>query len=739
MDMKKYPLFAIFLLIVSLLFGQSIERPKIGLVLSGGSAHGLSHIGVIKYLENQGIPVDYVTGTSMGAIVGALFAMGWSADDIENFTNTLDWDLIISNALPLNEVAPSEKNTYDRFALNFTVDKDEIKLPQGFYNSLRLDLLMSGLYSGAYEISDFDSLPRPFRCAAVDIETGKVKIFSKGYLGNAVRASMAIPSVFTPMIIDSTIYVDGGLIRNFPVEENKNMGADILIGVYVGGKLEGRDKLKSLLDILGQSAFMMGVLDSEKQKQLLDVLIEPDVKGYPAFAFDLSDELIFKGYEAAMQHKDKIDSIKNLLAPYEIAKVRKIKTPDEIELASIEFEEVDHATRELSTFKFGTLKLRPYKMKELEEAIVRIYGTQYFDKISYSWDRNELKKKLLIKSTERKGGKLFANFNYMPTTGVSSILHAELRNSLGKLSVLSTTLRISENWGFNSEYNYRLGKRKDFIMLSQLKMDKFDMFSYQSESLRKTYSSTNFSSSIGVAQEPNNDFWIGIKGGLANNFIKPKNQNDTGLASYGRLNLFGHFFTEYNTVNDPAVPNGGWIFSTYITYNKYLNNNIDGGAGIEEFIASEHDYWLVALKLQHIQKLNERMILSAQVQSGYKSETSFLDNFRLGGLEERGYHSIDLLGMHTDQLHFDKYLDLGGEMRITLMKNIYGAIKVDYVKGERAFQFTSDTNVGNTESFWSYGLVGTAITPLGPVKLAFGHNTVTDAWNANFTLGYTFF
>lgn len=739
MDMKKYPLFVIFILIVSLLFGQSIERPKIGLVLSGGSAHGLSHIGVIKYLENQGIPVDYVTGTSMGAIVGALFAMGWSADDIENFTNTLDWDLIISNALPLNEVAPSEKNTYDRFALNFTVDKDEIKLPQGFYNSLRLDLLMSGLYSGAYEISDFDSLPRPFRCAAVDIETGKVKIFSKGYLGNAVRASMAIPSVFTPMIIDSTIYVDGGLIRNFPVEENKNMGADILIGVYVGGKLEGRDKLKSLLDILGQSAFMMGVLDSEKQKQLLDVLIEPDVKGYPAFAFDLSDELIFKGYEAAMQHKDKIDSIKNLLAPYEIAKVRKIKTPDQIDLASIEFEEVDHATRELSTFKFGTLKLRPYKMKELEEAIVRIYGTQYFDKISYSWDRNELKKKLLIKSSERKGGKLFANFNYMPTTGVSSILHAELRNSLGKLSVLSTTLRISENWGFNSEYNYRLGKRKDFIMLSQLKMDKFDMFSYQSESLRKTYSSTNFSSSIGVAQEPNNDFWIGIKGGLANNFIKPKNQNDTGLASYGRLNLFGHFFTEYNTVNDPAVPNGGWIFSTYITYNKYLNNNIDGGAGIEEFISSERSYWLVALKLQHIQKLNERMILSVLVQSGYKSETSFLDNFRLGGLEERRYHSIELLGMHTDQLHFDKYLDLGGEMRITLMKNIYGAIKVDYVKGERAFQFTSDTNVGNTESFWSYGLVGTAITPLGPVKLAFGHNTVTDAWNANFTLGYTFF
>lgn len=378
-------------------------------------------------------------------------------------------------------------------------------------------------------------------------------------------------------------------------------------------------------------------------------------------------------------------------------------------------------------------------MKELEEAIVRIYGTQYFDKISYSWDRNELKKKLLIKSSERKGGKLFANFNYMPTTGVSSILHAELRNSLGKLSVLSTTLRISENWGFNSEYNYRLGKRKDFIMLSQLKMDKFDMFSYQSESLRKTYSSTNFSSSIGVAQEPNNDFWIGIKGGLANNLIKPKNQNDTGLASYGRLNLFGHFFTEYNTVNDPAVPNGGWIFSTYITYNKYLNNNIDGGTGIEEFISSERSYWLVALKLQHIQKLNERMILSAQVQSGYKSETSFLDNFRLGGLEERRYHSIELLGMHTDQLHFDKYLDLGGEMRITLMKNIYGAIKVDYVKGERAFQFTSDTNVGNTESFWSYGLVGTAITPLGPLKLAFGHNTVTDAWNANFTLGYTFF
>lgn len=737
--MKKLLLVFLLLLAIRYLAAQSEERPKIGLVLSGGSAHGLAHIGVIKYLEDQGIPIDYVTGTSMGAIIGGLYAMGWSGSDIESFTKTIDWDVIIANALPLDDVAPSEKMLYNKFALNFSVDGGEIKLPEGFFNSLKLDLLMSRLYSGAYDINSFDSLPRPFRCAAVDIETGRVKIFSDGFLGNAIRASMAIPSVFTPKIIDSTVYVDGGLIRNFPAEENKKMGADILIGVYVGGKLESREKLKSLLDILGQSAFMMGILDSENQKHYLDVLIEPDVKDYPSFGFDAADEFIFKGYEAAMKEKSLLDSIKTLVKEYPLKKIKKISNPDFVEISKVDFIEEDADARQLSIFKFGALKTRPYKLKEIDEALTRIYGTQYFDKINYTWNKDATKKKLLVNSSVRDGGKLFANFNYMPTTGVSSILHAEARNQVSGLSVLSATLRISENWAFRTSYNYRLGKRKDFLLLSELKMERFDMYSYSGEINRQNYTATNFSSFVGVAQEPNNDFWAGLKTGLTNQHISPKNQNASGLMSYGRLNFFGHFFTEYNTLNDPAVPDRGWYFGTYLTYNHYLSRRLNSGIEINEAVPSEEDYWLASVSLQRIQTIFPKLVFKGNIQSGYKSSTSFLDNFRIGGLEERQHLSISLLGFHTDQFHFSNYVNVGAEARFEIFKDVYGSIRGDYFEGKRTFNYITDLNPDDELSFWSFGVLGTAITPLGPVKLAYGYNTATKSWQSNFVLGYHFF
>ena len=262
---------------MSLSFGlasqSSDTKPKIGLALSGGSAHGFAHVGVIKYLEELGIEIDYVIGTSMGSVIGGLFAMGYNAAEITKTAGELDWDQLMSNRVPLDEIAPIEKPFHDRIPISALWKNSSFRLPRGFIRGQKLDLVVSKVYSAAYHIEDFDDFQIPFRCVAIDIEDGSIDVLDKGYVGNAIRASMAIPTVFPPKEVDGRLYVDGGLLRNFPVQEAIDLGADIVIGVYVGSEKATRDELYSMFDILKQSASMANLLDAEVQKKLTDVCL----------------------------------------------------------------------------------------------------------------------------------------------------------------------------------------------------------------------------------------------------------------------------------------------------------------------------------------------------------------------------------------------------------------------------------------------------------------------------------
>ena len=273
------------------------ERPRIGLALSGGAAHGLAHIGVIKYLEELGIKVDYITGTSMGSIVGGLYALGYDANRLELIASSQNWRKLLLSTEALNEVAFSEKFYHNKFPLELNYESKSLSLPKGFLAGQKLDMLISKWYSPALGIRDFNDLPIPFKCFAVDIESGEIVSLQEGNLARAIRASMAIPSVFPPVELDGRLLVDGGLIRNFPVTDNFEMGADIVIGVYAGFQLEEKEKLKSLVEILRQSSHLLSVKDSDAQKEAASILIEPQTKDIDSFSFGDYEELIRRGYD----------------------------------------------------------------------------------------------------------------------------------------------------------------------------------------------------------------------------------------------------------------------------------------------------------------------------------------------------------------------------------------------------------------------------------------------------------
>ena len=228
---------------VSVVFSQEQKKPKIGLVLSGGGAKGLAHIGVLRVLEEQGIEVSYIGGTSMGAIIGGLYATGYNAHQIDSIFKTTDYDALIQDYIPRSSKNFYEKRNDELYALTLPFDKMRIGIPRALSKGLYNFNLISRLTHNVRHIKDFNKLPIPFLCIATDIETGQQVLLNKGSLPQAIIASAAFPSLYMPVEIDGKLLIDGGVVNNYPIQEVKNLGADIIIGVDVQDGFKDRKGL----------------------------------------------------------------------------------------------------------------------------------------------------------------------------------------------------------------------------------------------------------------------------------------------------------------------------------------------------------------------------------------------------------------------------------------------------------------------------------------------------------------
>ena len=270
-------------------------RPQLGLVLSGGGAHGIAHIGVLKVMEEAGLRPDYITGVSMGSIVGGLYSLGYSADSIEKILKVINWKLIMSNNIPENKVVYLEKNHFNNNIITVPLSAKKVKLPSGLINGQQIENMLSYYTWPAADINNFANLPIPFMCLATDIKDYKKTDLKTGYLADALRASMSVPSVFNPIKIDSLLLVDGGLIRNFAASEVIQMGADYVIGSYVGFDVPSEDELETVSGILRQIALFRSHVDFEKERNLVNVLIEPETEKFQIYDFENIEPLIKVG------------------------------------------------------------------------------------------------------------------------------------------------------------------------------------------------------------------------------------------------------------------------------------------------------------------------------------------------------------------------------------------------------------------------------------------------------------
>ncbi|TNF84970.1 MAG: patatin, partial [Acidobacteria bacterium] len=303
---------AIFLLALASLFpapGPAAEdpgRPKIGLALAGGGAKGVAHVGVLQVLEELNVPIDYIAGTSMGAIIAGLYASGLSPDEMEEVLLEIDWIDTLEDETQRKDLAFRRKEEQRRYAMNLQlgIKKSGIVWPTGLKTGQKLYFMLQSLTLPVADVEDFDRLPTPFRAVATDIHTGEAVVLSHGNLATAMRASMAIPTVFTPVSLDGRLLVDGGLSNNVPVDVVSAMGADVVIAVDVGAPLTDR-QVESMIQVYQQTMRFLTRRNMEPQLAAADLVITPPgVAQYGTLQFGASKKFLATGVEGARENEE---------------------------------------------------------------------------------------------------------------------------------------------------------------------------------------------------------------------------------------------------------------------------------------------------------------------------------------------------------------------------------------------------------------------------------------------------
>ena len=325
--------------------GQEPERRKVGLVLSGGGAKGVAHIGVIKVLEEAGIPIDYIAGTSMGAIIGGLYSIGWSTQELDSLVRNQDWMALLSDKIPRRDKLLSEKEITDMYILSVPLSLDKkFSIPSGMLAGQNVLNLLNEMTLGYHDDDlDFDSLPIPFACVAYDMVKGEEQVYRKGNLPLAIRASMSIPGAFAPVIRDSMVLVDGGIYNNFPVDVARDMGADIIIGVDLAAGPHDMEGLTSMMGLIDQITTFLGREQYAKNLQGVDLYLKPDIKPYTSSSFNSEavDSLLVRGERCARQNWDAIVALQDSIYNGQTYMVRKERLlandTDSVRIGNIEF------------------------------------------------------------------------------------------------------------------------------------------------------------------------------------------------------------------------------------------------------------------------------------------------------------------------------------------------------------------------------------------------------------------
>ncbi|WP_228160488.1 patatin-like phospholipase family protein [Marinobacter bohaiensis] len=706
------------------------KRPVVALVLSGGGAKGMAHVGVLRALEEMHVPVDIVVGTSAGSAVAALYALGMDVNEIEDRFIEMDWLSSFQDS-PGRAYKPVRRKVDDwRYPVDpgIGVSSDGFVLGRGLVAGQNLGFILNELTRNAALARDFDNLPLRFRAVATDLETGEQVVIRNGSLAEAIRASMSIPGVYAPTERDGRLLVDGGIANNLPVSVAQSMGADVVIAVDISDALQESEKLTGAFSVVGQLTTLMTRRNVDDQLALMDeqdVLIRPSLEGLSSADFYDATQIIESGATAT---RNKAVSLNRLRvgdvawAEYQQHRTSARFAPDRI--ADVRIDHDSRLSREFLRSRIHQQPGEPLDVERLEDDLRRIYGLGYYETVSYSLvpsDDPEAGAILVIEAKEKSWGPNYLKFglsyedNFESDTrfNVGGTLQMTELNALG--AEWNTGLQLGTEPYLRTEWFQPLdfGYRRFALAGVDYERDSYSVFNESGDRVGEVeVEEQGFDVSLGLELGAEGEIRAGYRRGTASvdDVLGDSNLSESRIDK-GAWTLQG----TYDSLNDPFLPSSGAFFGLEGRFER-------PGLG------SDRNYDRATLLAAKAAEWGRQVVVGqAFASSVTKGEAGVEDYVSLGGFHRlSAYARGEVTGQDAALLSLYTYRRFGGPI-------VPFFAGVSY-EGGNGWQ-----DIGNakwTDVIHSYGVFAGINTFLGPVQVSSAWAD-DEHWTLFLTVGYS--
>lgn len=729
----------------STLYSQNAERPKIGLSLSGGGAKGLAHIGLLKAIDSVGLKVDYISGTSMGAVIGGLYAVGYSGNEIEEIVQHVNWAEILSNKPPYDYLILPKKNDAGKH-FEVPIVNGKLSFQKGYLESNELWLLLNELFYPYLSTTDFSKFRIPFRSVAADFETGDTVVLKGGNIVKAIRASMSIPGAFTPVVINGKTLIDGGIAMNFPVSEVRDMGADFVIGSSVTSPLLKSTEFNSPFQVVKQLAFYKEKKDFEKQVESTDLFVDYPIEHYKVHCFSAANEIIQIGiekgkelYPRLKQFKDSLDLIYGVEQP-EISK--------EKEMTSYYVSNIitTGLNKEAQDFLYHTIEFKNHKKytaHSISKKIRTVFGSEKFRKITYEIIPSQNNEEVTLKlDFERKPKNIvIAGLHYSNDTGIALKLGYSISGTANPFTGISFIAAIGENPQVNITHRYFFNKKRNWYAVSSIKGEytKIPVFN---KVLDKTgvYNQLHSAIEIKVNRLIPNNFTAG--GGTRFEYLKYSPQ----IKTYPQLKGNSRFITSFldlhfNNLEMPIYPNYGNIIDIEFGVHYAINSTYHFKENLETQYTPEFKnkpYYTVKYSSAHYLPVGKHAIfLKLNTGIHFGNKQPLLNDFIIGGNTNVMRNQIPFPGFSAGSIYSSSVFStqLGFQYNLSqkfVLTGISSFLKYDFISSDIQLQ---DSN--RESSVAGIAMVVGYKSFLGPIEAMVMYNSINHKVSPGFSLGYS--
>lgn len=701
----------------------SEQRPKIALVLSGGGAKGAAHIGVLKVLEKYQVPIDIIVGTSVGSIVGGMYSVGYSPDEIEKTVLNLKFNSLLTNSKDRNLKNIEEKIENDKYPFTMSIDKNlKLSFPMGILNGENIYLQLKDIFSRAENIKNFNELPIEYRAITTDLQTGKEVILSDGDLAIATFKSMAIPSFLEPIKDENKFYVDGGVVNNFPIDVAISLGADIIIAVDITAETSKINEKSNLVTILDKLATYNGNRKTETHKKLADLLIVPDVKDHDTIDFGNLNELVVAGEDAAEKYGY---ILANLSSPKDFKEIKdKALKEEPMQINKIKLEGNSILTLKKVNELKPSVKNRKFTKADLNDWTKKIYSVSYIERVFYEVNDDTI----IFKVKEKDGINIRASLNYASNYGGSMNIAATVPN-FGIWTRNYTIKAEASSFpkiNFNNVTFYEVGKFK-LLGGASIGYETDPLFIYRNGDKVSTYTTNKFIASLSFGTAISNSVVSGISLGYANNDNKYLS-GDRDIYNFNEnyQALFSSIYTYVDTLNERNFPSKGTVLRLEGFNSQDISGketNLGGGMFSANFYTP----------------LSEKFSVGFGVAGGKMrgKELPKSSLFRIGGLRSSetafSFVGLPMMGRYADEFYI-----LRGGIQYKLTDTFHLLAKYNMLTySSDSLPFQDNYSIGDRKYHGYGGGIGWN-TFLGPISLFLSNNLDDSSPLFEVYMGYTF-